>query len=291
MSVGARRRARRRTAARTPTTRRCRAWSSRAQRALGFGVFVRRPRSPSSTSCCRRSPAGPRRVDPQPRATASRGWLVVALLLRVPVLRRLRRPVPHASSCAAATRIGWRASYEITMAGRGRHAPVRGRRRRRHRAHGVGAAALGDGAPAWSPTGWSPSSSCSTSSTWARSSSSGSGSTSASSTARRRSRSRSCRRSSACCSIAIFLAMSLLPGDAERRIAQWSGGRGGAARASGARSSTIPASVAAGVRDGDRPRARRASGASSARSPGGASTSRPCGRAFTPSAPIRRRSR
>jgi uncharacterized protein (TIRG00374 family) len=47
--------------------------------------------------------------------------------------------------------------------------------------------------------------------------------------------------------ISLFLAMSLLPGDAERRIAQWAGGSGRAARVM-ARVVTIPASAAAGVR-------------------------------------------
>jgi uncharacterized protein (TIRG00374 family) len=47
--------------------------------------------------------------------------------------------------------------------------------------------------------------------------------------------------------IGIFLAMSLLPGDAERRITHWSGGTGRGARIM-ARVVTIPASAAAGVR-------------------------------------------
>jgi uncharacterized protein (TIRG00374 family) len=47
--------------------------------------------------------------------------------------------------------------------------------------------------------------------------------------------------------IGIFLAMSLLPGDAERRITRWSGGTGRGARIM-ARVVTIPASAAAGVR-------------------------------------------
>ena len=38
-------------------------------------------------------------------------------VLRVPVLRRLRHPVPARSSSRGETRIGWRASYQITMAG------------------------------------------------------------------------------------------------------------------------------------------------------------------------------
>jgi putative heme transporter len=47
--------------------------------------------------------------------------------------------------------------------------------------------------------------------------------------------------------IGIFLAMSLLPGDAERRITGWSGGTGRGARIM-AKVVTIPASAAAGVR-------------------------------------------
>jgi putative heme transporter len=47
--------------------------------------------------------------------------------------------------------------------------------------------------------------------------------------------------------IGIFLATSLLPGDAERRILQWSGGSGRAARIM-AKIVTIPASAATGVR-------------------------------------------
>jgi putative heme transporter len=47
--------------------------------------------------------------------------------------------------------------------------------------------------------------------------------------------------------IGIFLAMSLLPGDAERRLSRWSGGTGRGARIM-ARIVTIPASAAAGVR-------------------------------------------
>jgi uncharacterized protein (TIRG00374 family) len=47
--------------------------------------------------------------------------------------------------------------------------------------------------------------------------------------------------------IGIFLAMSMLPGDAERRITRWSGGTGRGARIM-ARVVTIPASAAAGVR-------------------------------------------
>ncbi len=47
--------------------------------------------------------------------------------------------------------------------------------------------------------------------------------------------------------IALFLAISLLPGDAERRIKQWSGGSGRGARIM-ARVVTIPASAATGVR-------------------------------------------
>jgi uncharacterized protein (TIRG00374 family) len=47
--------------------------------------------------------------------------------------------------------------------------------------------------------------------------------------------------------IGIFLAMSLLPGDAERRITHWSGGTGRGARIM-ARVVTIPASAATGVR-------------------------------------------
>jgi uncharacterized protein (TIRG00374 family) len=47
--------------------------------------------------------------------------------------------------------------------------------------------------------------------------------------------------------IGIFLAMSLLPGDAERRIEQWSVGSGRAARIM-AKIVTIPASAATGVR-------------------------------------------
>jgi uncharacterized protein (TIRG00374 family) len=47
--------------------------------------------------------------------------------------------------------------------------------------------------------------------------------------------------------VGIFLAMSLLPGDAERRIERWSGGSGRGARIM-ARVVTIPASAATGVR-------------------------------------------
>ena len=47
--------------------------------------------------------------------------------------------------------------------------------------------------------------------------------------------------------IGIFLAMSLLPGDAERRITRWSGGSGRGARIM-AKVVTIPASAATGVR-------------------------------------------
>jgi putative heme transporter len=47
--------------------------------------------------------------------------------------------------------------------------------------------------------------------------------------------------------IAVFLAMTLLPGDAERRIAQWAAGSGRGARIM-TKVVTIPASAAAGVR-------------------------------------------
>jgi uncharacterized protein (TIRG00374 family) len=47
--------------------------------------------------------------------------------------------------------------------------------------------------------------------------------------------------------ISLFLAMSLLPGDAERRIAQWAGGSSRAARVM-AKLVTIPAAAATGVR-------------------------------------------
>jgi putative heme transporter len=47
--------------------------------------------------------------------------------------------------------------------------------------------------------------------------------------------------------IALFLAMTLLPGDAERRIAQWAAGSGRAARTM-AKVVTVPASAASGVR-------------------------------------------
>jgi uncharacterized protein (TIRG00374 family) len=47
--------------------------------------------------------------------------------------------------------------------------------------------------------------------------------------------------------VGIFLSMSLLPGDAERRIERWSGGSGRGARIM-ARVVTIPASAATGVR-------------------------------------------
>jgi uncharacterized protein (TIRG00374 family) len=47
--------------------------------------------------------------------------------------------------------------------------------------------------------------------------------------------------------IGVFLAMTLLPGDAERRIAQWAGGSGRAAHIM-AQVVTIPASAASGVR-------------------------------------------
>ena len=73
---------------------------------------------------------------------------------RQPVLDVARARV-HASACSAATwrcsaasslragadRIGWRESYQITMAGAGGLADLRRRRRRRPRADGVGAAA------------------------------------------------------------------------------------------------------------------------------------------------------
>ena len=138
---------------------------------------------------------------------------------------------------------------------RGRDAPVRRGRRGRRRAHRLGAAALGDGGAASWPAGWSPSCRCSTPSTWARSWSSGLASTWASSTAPAPFAITVVPAFFALLLIGIFLAMSLLPGDAERRITGWSEGTGRGARIM-AKVVTIPASVAAGVRDGDRPRAR-----------------------------------
>ena len=57
------------------------------------------------------------------------------------------------------TRIDWRASYQITMAGLAATRLFAAGRRRRHRADRVGAAALGHGARGSSRAGWSPSSS------------------------------------------------------------------------------------------------------------------------------------
>ena len=84
-------------------------------------------------------------VDPQPRRrqarVADRG-----VLLRVPVLLRLRDPLPHG---LRPRQDPDRLARELRDhdGRRGCHAPVRGRRRGRRRAHRVGAAALGDGAP------------------------------------------------------------------------------------------------------------------------------------------------
>ncbi len=61
---------------------------------------------------------GPRRHLAPHRATADPVWLVGrALVLESAVVRRLRRAVPRRVRPRAATRIDWRASYQITMAG------------------------------------------------------------------------------------------------------------------------------------------------------------------------------
>ena len=102
-------------------------------------------RSRSCTSCCRSS-----RAWATPGTGSGEGdptWLLIALGLRVPVLRGLRRPVPHASSCATGRGSTSRASYQITMAGLAATRLFAAAGAGRDRAHRVGAAALGDGAP------------------------------------------------------------------------------------------------------------------------------------------------
>ena len=90
--------------------------------------------------------------------------------------------------------------------------------------------------------------------------------------------------------ISLFLAMSLLPGDAERRIAQWAGGsgRGGAHHGQGGHDPGLGGRRGA---DRDRPRARSRMGRARGRRLVGRSTSPRCGRAFTPTDPTRRPSR
>ena len=204
-------------------------------------------RSPSCTSCCRRSPACGH-VGAITTATATR-LARRRRAARVPVLRRLRRPVPHR---LRPRRLADRLARELPDhdGGPGRHAPVRGRRRGRHRAHRLGRCA----ARAWS------------------------GAIVACRMVaflvaalrrlhgrardlrlgpahrrlprrRRRSRSRSCRRSSAPSAIAIFLAIALLPEDFERRVdAVDARAPAAAARALAQRLATVPASLATGVR-------------------------------------------
>ncbi len=110
-------------------TRRCRAWSSRASGRCCFGVFVLSAVAflyfvlPKLTGGTSESIHG--LGDGKP------GWLVVALaasrcLSFCGYVLLFRTVFVRGKS-----RIDWRASYEITMAGRGGDAPVRGGRRRR----------------------------------------------------------------------------------------------------------------------------------------------------------------
>ena len=209
-------------------TRRCRAWSSRAS-GPSASASSWPLRSPSCTSCCRRSPAGPRSRCTTSTTASRAGWWSrccfeclsfggYVILFRTVFVR-------------GRTRIGWRASYEITMAGVAAT--------RLFAAAGAGGVAL---------TAW------------------------ALRRSGMEARVVACRMVAflsllyavfmgsivvfglglyfgifngpapfaitvvpaifALLLIAIFLAMSLLPGDAERRITQWSGARA-AARASG----------------------------------------------------------
>ena len=257
---------------------------------LGFGLFVvvvdrlpvLRPAADLGGTSTRRG----QRIERRRPVVAGRSPLAV----RVPVLRRLRDPLPDVFVARRRRAIGWRESYQITMAGAGRHAPVRGRRRRRHRAHGVGAAALRDGARARWPTGWSPSSSCLRRLHGRDARLRRSACTSGSSRARRRSPSPSCRRSSRC------MLHRHLPGHVAAARRRRAPARRAGRAAPGARARIMARLVddpGLGRRrraHRDRPRARPRARASSAPSPAGASTSRCCGRASTPSA-SRRRSR
>ena len=89
---------------------------------------------------------------------ATRGGSRSRFVFTVAVVRRLRRALPGVY-VRAGSPIDLRASYQITMAGPGGDAAVRGGRRGRHRADRVGAAAVGHVRRGRSPTRRSPSSS------------------------------------------------------------------------------------------------------------------------------------
>ncbi len=147
-------------------------------------------------------------------------WLALAAVLEVLLVLRLHRPVPGG---VRPRRVADRLARELSdHDGRaGRHAAVRLRRRRRDRADRVGGAPLRDGAArrrlpddrvhgaavrglhggAGGRRAW--------------------GSTSGSSRVRRRLRSRSIPAIFGAGVIAIFLAVSLLPGDFDRLVERW----------------------------------------------------------------------
>ena len=253
------------------TTRRCRAWSSRGGRALLFGVFVAVALAflyfvlPKLTGLSGRLEAhqGRRPVVAGDRARAARAsrscgyvWLFRAVFVR-----------------GEQSRIDWRASYEITMAGPRGDAPVRGRGRRRRRADRLGAAALGDGAADGGlPDGRLPRAALRRLHGLARG-------------RRHRPALRPLRRAAAPFAItvvpAIFArgadrcsssAMAALPEDAERRLAAVGErlGARGAVRRQGGHGPGLRGQRRA---DRDRPRARARRRACSARSCGGTSTS------------------
>ena len=118
---------------------------SRAGRSSPSALFILSA-SPSCTSCCRSSPGVGHDACTASRAATSGGSRSASCS------SCSRSPATSCCSArcssAATARIGWRESYEITMAGPRRDAPVRGRRRRRRRADRVGAAPLGHGAAA-----------------------------------------------------------------------------------------------------------------------------------------------
>ena len=184
-------------------------------------------RSPSCTSCCRRSPAARRRRrhDLERRRPVVAGARA-ASSSACPSAATWSSSGP--SSSAGDTPIGWRESYEITMAGLAAT--------RLFAAAGAGGIAL----TAWAlrrsgmeradgglPDGRVPRR-CSTSSTWARSSSSGSACASGSSTGPAPFAITVVPAVFALVLIGIFLAMSLLP--RRRRAAHHAVARGHGAR-------------------------------------------------------------
>ena len=207
---------------------------------------------------------------------------------------RLRRRCSARCSCAAGTRIDCRESYQITMAGLAAT--------RLFAAGGAGGIAL----TAWAlrragmarARGRRPDARVPRAALRglhaARSSSAASGSTSGSSRRRRRSRSRSCPAIFGLVAFVIALRDGArCPADLERRLA--SAGRRPRPRpapAGAAPLATVPASISAGRPHGDRPhRARGRLGRARRGRLVGLRHRRRCGRASTPSAHDRRRSR